>query len=435
MCAGAPPGLTEPAVPPSRPPLPPLPPPTPPMPPPPEYILFDAPTPLAFAQHTGTNVTEHDPLLPASVYLSLLESFAPQNNCPASEVQLRVLGPSVLTVQPGMGFIPPAAYCTGGTHEIVGLDTLQTALSGTDFPSLRPLTSDNTYGPWVLEYTATGVNGSVGPIERVSVFISIACNAGETWCFEAGRCMVDAQCALHLAVASDDADLLVPYVPAIDTIAPQLRVFLFPDDQVLSLGLQVPVVIETWAIATGTKSAQYLDPGWVAFDDSLEVTDLTNNVSTFGLAAVMAAVELGEPTALDSPLPIRYFVQDASGNSAEVMRVVHVVCAPMDTVCELPSGAMRCSNMGSCVVLEEDAHWDSIEAAELELLGPAIVFVPQGQPYSSCSKEHPVDFPCDQVQCYRPCAFSPTQCDNPSSLEILSMCKRFLSPVGSVRLL
>ena len=406
------------AVPPPSTAAPPAPPPLAPAPLPPPFPSFPAPlslpTPPLYAQHTSSNFTEHLPSLPPDLYLDLLDSFTPQNaHCPTDTVvpTLRLLGPDTITTRPGARFVPPAAYCVDATHPaftsftVSGLTALQAALAGSNHASLGQLVSAGTHGPWILQYTAQDDDGNVSPAEYVTVYIHTDCSVGYEWCFSSGECMAAAACTLHTMIDGYKVPSTTVYTHSVDTTPPVLRVFLLPDDRVLSLGETAPVMIESWVVATGTTRSQYVDAGWVAFDNSLQHSDLTEDVSTLGLAAVTAAVAAGAPTATDVPLPIRYFVQDASGNSVEVLRAVHVVCAPLDTVCTLPSGATRCSVLGSCVLQEGE---EAVDAATLELKGPEVVYVPQGQTYHSCVEQQPLALACDEVRLDSACCIPDT---------------------------
>lgn len=141
----------------------------------------------------------------------------------------------------------------------------------------------------------------------------------------------------------------------------------------------------------------YSDPGWEATDDV--DGDVSDAVSALGLGFVNAAVSSMSPTAAGTPLPVRYTVSDAAGNTAEGLRLVHIVCSEDQEACTNLEGALACPVEGICNV--NAAPPAAVEPAIVTLVGPEVVLVPQGQPYLSCGPSTPLSLTCDQVRLVR----------------------------------
>lgn len=133
--------------------------------------------------------------------------------------------------------------------------------------------------------------------------------------------------------------------------------------------------------------------GWEAVD-AID-GDISDAVSAVGLSAVNAAVFSSTPTVADTPLPVRYFVSDTAGNSAEALWLVHVICPEHEQPCTNPEGMAACADGGICAL--DSAPPDILEPAVVTLVGSDVVLLPQGQPYFSCGPNTPLSIPCDQV--------------------------------------
>ena len=74
--------------------------------------------------------------------------------------------------------------------------------------------------------------------------------------------------------------------------------------------------------------------------------------------------------------------------------MVHLACAAGEEVCEQADGTPSCTAGGVCDLL------GSVQEATLtvvQLAGPGIVFVAQGDAYVKCTPELPLHVICDQV--------------------------------------
>ncbi|KAK3274903.1 hypothetical protein CYMTET_16937 [Cymbomonas tetramitiformis] len=145
----------------------------------------------------------------------------------------------------------------------------------------------------------------------------------------------------------------------------------------------------------------WADPGVRAHDD-VDV-DLSHAIASYGGKLVDTAVA----TPTDQPYVITYSVTDSAGNkAADVKRRVYVdnPCASMgERVCHSSAnGSAVCSEsdgqLCSSFITEDEEEPDEPETApNIELIGPAAISVPQGEPYAACPVEHAVlSLTCDR---------------------------------------
>lgn len=166
---------------------------------------------------------------------------------------------------------------------------------------------------------------------------------------------------------------------------------LLAGDGVLSPTVPGPHILETYL---GISAGVYADPGWEALDDF--DGNVSSMVSTFGLSSLQAAVASGGPTSPSAPISMQYSVADSFGNTANAVRLVHMVCYNGEQLCSRPDGDIGCTVNGICDVLPRAEV--TVELASGQLLGPDVVFLPQGAAYPKCTAELPLDVVCDQVR-------------------------------------
>ncbi len=146
---------------------------------------------------------------------------------------------------------------------------------------------------------------------------------------------------------------------------------------------------------------------WDAVDGNL-----TAGASSFGTAAL----DTSFPTWPGQPYLISYQAADAAGNqAAPKQRRVAVVCPPGEAPCNSTSllaalsgrsGSSKpyCSSQGGMCLGPTPASAAGSAGAgssaaplpQLELVGPAFVYVPVGQPYAACPPSPPADLLCDR---------------------------------------
>lgn len=144
--------------------------------------------------------------------------------------------------------------------------------------------------------------------------------------------------------------------------------------------------------------------------------NLTAGASSFGAAAV----DTSAPTWPNQLFVIAYQAADAAGNvAAPKQRRVAVVCPPGEAPCNSTSllaalsgrsgsGKPYCSTQGGMCLGPPPAAavgstgtgtgTGSIAAPlpQLDLLGPAVVYMPVGQVYAACPSSPPADMLCDR---------------------------------------
>lgn len=319
---------------------------------------------------------------------------------------LELLGPATVTLQIGAPFRDPGASAVDSRDPApsvttLGLPELLQALeaAAVDPSSLGPATVDGLHGPWLLLYSARDAAGNVSPSVSRSVFIDSRCPGSTMWCPQVQAC-VDGLC-LPAAVAAVLGGSAAPtaaqeYFPPVDTEPPRLLLEVLPgDERVASSNLpaEISAIVYTrWELDRGPFDG----PGCQAEDDV--DGNLTAVVSRSGLAEVQAAVLSGTPTEEDSPLLIRYLVSDSAGNTAQALRAVWLVCPVNEHPCLSVAGERVCTIEGVCVgKVSVGQVAGSQGGLQMELLGDAVVFVPQGAPYFRCARRQPLHILCDQV--------------------------------------
>lgn len=155
-----------------------------------------------------------------------------------------------------------------------------------------------------------------------------------------------------------------------------------------------------------------------AFRDNWTVWDsvdgnLTAGASSFGAAAV----DTSAPTWPNQPFVIAYQAADAAGNAAAPkQRRVAVVCPPGEAPCNSTSllaalsgrsgnSKPYCSTQGGMCLGPPPAAaagstgigtGTAAPLPQLELVGPAVVYMPAGQAYAACPPSPPADLQCDR---------------------------------------
>lgn len=272
--------------------------------------------------------------------------------------------------------------------------------------SISATNQPNLYGPVVLLYTATDGFGSSATVQR-AVFVNASCGSDE-WlcpgvlpvqCSQSGACLTTAAAALlgvHSSSGSAEATQS-SYQPPVDTAPPVITLLGEPPAHQRAVS---PSTGNAIVITSHTAGVPYEDPGATAHD--FVDGDLTDALAANGLKAAMAAALSGTPTRASAPLLIRYTVSDAAGNAAvPAVRRVQLRCPDGSRLCEDDGGAGEayCTGLGICLGADlqgSTATALSFEAAAVQLLGPAVVFVEQGQPYAKCPVPTPVDVICDK---------------------------------------
>lgn len=230
------------------------------------------------------------------------------------------------------------------------------------------------------------------------IYIDASCPDGDSWCSETVACEEPLMCMPKLSTRIVYVPIAEAYVPPVDNFPPLLRLILLPSDTVLSPASPGPHILET----TVPLGPGYVDPRWEALDTV--DGDVSNSVSALGLSTVTTAAVSSSPTAPDAPLMISYNVLDAAGNSASAVRLVHLVCGGGEDFCSTADGSPACTVGGVCNMLEQAE--EVTVPATVELVGPAVVYIPAGQRYLKCNSNLPLELLCDQV-CLQTC--------NPSS--------------------
>lgn len=154
-----------------------------------------------------------------------------------------------------------------------------------------------------------------------------------------------------------------------------------------------------------------------AFRDNFTAWDAVDGNVTAGASSFGgAAIDTSAPTWPRQPLVIAYQAADAAGNqAAPKQRRVSVVCPPGEAPCNSTSllavGSGRstgskpyCSSQGGmCLGPTPAAAAGGAGTAnsaaplpQLELIGPAVVYVPAGQPYAACPPSPPADLLCER---------------------------------------
>ena len=170
----------------------------------------------------------------------------------------------------------------------------------------------------------------------------------------------------------------------------------------------------------------WADPGVIAMDDTLG--NLTSIVQVTGALSIDTAKPTG-----GKPHEILYAVKDAMGNSATARREVHVNCPENTILCEVASfqdasGTIvterTCSAFGVCdlnpaylfggIPVGSGSEQEKYQLLQMsfglpytapirsslqpviELVGPAVLTLPQGMPYAACSPEDPPGRTCDR---------------------------------------
>ncbi|KAK9816871.1 hypothetical protein WJX72_006349 [[Myrmecia] bisecta] len=175
-------------------------------------------------------------------------------------------------------------------------------------------------------------------------------------------------------------------VPQPDTTPPVInitRASSSDQDSITSTGARVMITI----VLVGSS---YQDAGATAFD--AVDGNLTSQLGTFGAAAV----DTSQPTASDHPFIVTYDVTDAAGNAAlTARRRVIVACKLGEKTCiSQLDGSLYCSSGGQCLLtVASSSSKVAVAAPTMTLVGPAVVAINQGQPYSKC----PVPAPTDQI--------------------------------------
>ena len=302
-------------------------------------------------------------------------------------------GPETAILRIGTVFYDPGAYAldTSSTTIITyGLPAIQSALAGTDMAALGPQGTDGMYGPWTIVYKAVDVAGNESPAVLRSVRINATCDTGQAWCPATTSCRHLLLCFDLQGMSEEYTVHVEPYVPLVDTEPPNLRLLLQKGDVEVAQVHPGPQIVESWAIA---GASVYTDPGWEAVD-TID-GDLGQTVSALGLSTVQAAIAAGKPTAPALPLSVRYAVADAAGNSVSALRLVHVLCMNSTRACTGQDGTSACTVDGVC---DFRVPAEPVGALVMvQLIGPEVVYVPQGQPYHKCTPQLPLDIPCDQV--------------------------------------
>lgn len=304
-------------------------------------------------------------------------------------------GDSMITLRIASTWTAAMAYAIDQSTTTItsrGAKDVQAALQ-TDYLSTLDDHISSTagmYGPWIVSYTAIDEPGNQSPPVFLQVYIDATCPEGEEWCPESDSCATPLLCMPRLPGQECDGSEVEVYIPPVDVVAPILQLTLFANDTVFSSAQLGPHIVETHLT---TPSEPYTDPGWYAFDDVDGNVSL--QVSAFGMNVLQSAVASASPTDAESPLAVQYRVSDSAGNAATAVRLVHIVCASEECLCYKPDGSAGCTVDGLCDITTSTA--DAVVPAVVQLLGPDVVFVPQGSAYSICTSEMPLSVACDKV--------------------------------------
>lgn len=272
-----------------------------------------------------------------------------------------------------------------------GSTAVKSALQATEVSTLGNVFPDGTYGPWIVWYKATDEQGNESATLLRRIHIDASCPDGQEWCPELVACEAPVLCMPKLLGQAEFVAEVDLYVPPVDTKAPSLQLRLLPGDTVVSPVLPGPHILQT-SLAVGQGG--YTDPGWEAFDNF--DWDMSARVSALGVSALQTAVASRAPTEPSSPFAIQYNVVDAAGNAATAVRLVHLLCGSGEVPCSKPDGATACTVDGVCDIMPTPQA--TAEPAVVQLVGPDVVLVAQGNAYRKCSSNLPLDLLCDQVR-------------------------------------
>eukprot|EP00892_Ulva_mutabilis_P001791 jgi/Ulvmu1/11612/UM008_0013.1 len=389
-----PPPTTPPALPPSSPPppapLPPLPRPSEsplPLPPPPIHPPAAPPPPPPPPPDRASNPYAPTAADTASAAASVLaDTMAPIVTISGAASIVLSLGSSytdagAIALDPPSGEALPVAT--------LGIPAVQAALAATSATALGRLRPGSTsvFGPFLVVYRASDVAGNESPYATRTIYIDSSCPDGEIWCWTYRKCSVRGLCLPDpMETVGTFTAPVDTFTPAADTTPPTLVLNMSDTDTERNDQGTMYVV------TTLVSGQHYKDPGWVA-SDAID-GHLSGRVAAAGLAATAAAVAKGAPTAANSPHVIHYSVSDAAGNEAAAVRAVHVVCADGERRCDATG---MCSVLGLC--LESSASEAAVVAVMqplIELVGADVVYVEEGQLFSKCPRNAPVDLICDQ---------------------------------------
>ncbi|PRW20834.1 hypothetical protein C2E21_8605 [Chlorella sorokiniana] len=351
---------------------------------------------------------------------------------------LRLLGGPELVVQQGQLLQQAPGF---GATAVDGVDGAITAIS---FSGLQAVNTSQA-GRYSLTYSAADRAGNVASASQ-TIVVRSPCTAPERLCLSScscssfGVCLGGGKPCPSVTVAAASMGGSTPSggsgssggssggsgsgstgaAAAVDTTPP-----------VIILGNASCAPGSTPAGSTGVSNVRALTaagmevvltsvPVGCAFWDNLTVWDavdgnLTAGASSFGAAAV----DTSAPTWPGQPYVITYQAADAAGNQATPkQRRVAVVCplgeAPCNSTSLLAamsgragSGKPYCSSQGGMCLGPTPAAaagsagtGTSGSAAaplpQLELIGPEVVYVPAGQPYSACPPSPPANLLCDR---------------------------------------
>ena len=276
-----------------------------------------------------------------------------------------------------------------------GIETVEAALANPSDFTFDAATS--RYGPFTITYTALDSFEASATLTR-TVYVTLECPAPETLCAGAppscsrgGACVSDAAAAFLGLLDDAAADA---FVPPVDTHPPAITLLGEPPEHVRALSATGDILITT-SHQLGTP---YVDAGASALD--FIDGDVSALVSASGLKIVATAALGSEPTPPGAPLFIQYNVVDFAGNAAVTAnRRVELVCGTLGALCEDTDnpGAYYCDPLDTCLGIPRAAAFVPIpDAAEITLLGPEVVYVEQGTPYTACAAQAPTDAVCDR---------------------------------------
>eukprot|EP00873_Tetraselmis_striata_P037232 jgi/Tetstr1/457496/TSEL_044078.t1 len=160
------------------------------------------------------------------------------------------------------------------------------------------------------------------------------------------------------------------------------------NDDVVVHRVTLPVSADGWA-----------DPGASAWD--AQDGDLSDAITV-----QISSSDLSRPTLDSEPVVFAYSVADADGNVVLARRLLHLLCAPGERLCESEDRSRRplCSSEGVCLGAQFDAGFDDTlsapagprEPPSIELLGPAVLHLPRYSNYDICSPDTPWGRVCER---------------------------------------
>ena len=239
---------------------------------------------------------------------------------------------------------------------------------------------------------AADAAGNLSPVVTRQLSIDTSCGAGEFRCPSSGQCSIAGLCVDYLPERLRPAVEAAskPYVPPVDTEAPDLQLKLLPGDvpgeQVQPGSTRMMHVVTTQLVA----GERFREPGVTAIDAA--DGDLSTVVSKLGLRGL---ADTTGPTQ-GTPHLIEYRVADAAGNLALALRAVHIECAAGEKVCNGTKLA-TCSQDGICAAYSLSLTDSQPGEVTMMLLGSSIVYVPFGSTYAKCPAQQPIDIICDRV--------------------------------------